>query len=62
MLRSVDEEELPKDLRRGDKRFVRRVVLVMSVVILGSAWAFSSFGRVEIGGCVARGFQDLTAE
>jgi len=33
----------------------------MSLVILGSVWAFSAFGRAEIGGCVAKGFHDLTA-
>jgi hypothetical protein len=60
MLQPVNDDELPKELRRGDMRFLRRVVLVMSVVILGSVWAFSSFGRAEIGGCVARGFDDLT--
>jgi hypothetical protein len=57
----VDDEDLPKELRRGDPRFLRRVVLVMSLVILGSVWAFSAFGRAEIGGCVAKGFHDLTA-
>ena len=55
-----DEIELPKELRRGDPRFLRRIILVMGVVILGSAWAFSMFGQAEIGGCVARGFEDLT--
>jgi hypothetical protein len=58
---AVDEDELPKELRRGDRRFLRRVILVMGVVMLGSVWAFSAFGRAEIGGCVARGFDDLTA-
>jgi hypothetical protein len=62
MIRLVDEQDLPKELRRGDKRFLRRVILVMGIVILGSAWAFSAFGRAEIGGCVARGFEDLTAD
>jgi hypothetical protein len=58
----VDYEDLPKELRRGDNRYLRRVILVMSVVIAGSIWAFSSFGRAEIGGCVARGFQTVTAD
>lgn len=58
----MDHEDLPKELRRGDPRFLRRVILVMSIVILGGIWGFSAFGRAEIGGCVAEGFQTLTAD
>lgn len=56
--RAVTEQE--QRIRRGDRRFVFRLVLVGAVALLLGAWVFLAMNQVEFGDCAARGFKMMT--
>ena len=56
-----EQDELAAGLKRRDGRFVWRLVMRLAIAILASIWLAGWLTRSEVGGCAARGFQDVTA-
>lgn len=56
-----EQDELAARLKRRDGRFVWRLLMLLAIAILASVWLAGWLTRSEVGGCAARGFQDLTA-
>jgi hypothetical protein len=53
-------DELEEGLRRRDKRFLVRVVLLVGIATLGGAWLMNRMASTDVGGCFARGFSTIT--
>lgn len=53
-----DEDE--RALRSRDGRFVIRLLLLLAIAGLAGVWVGARLTQDEVGGCAARGFQDVT--
>ncbi|MCA9529573.1 MAG: hypothetical protein KC543_05520 [Myxococcales bacterium] len=47
-------------MRRGDRRFVVRLVALLVAAVVGGLWAWAAMGRAGAGSCAARTFQTVT--
>jgi hypothetical protein len=54
-------DELEGPLRRRDHRFIVRLALTITVVLLAGVWGLLALDEANVGGCAARGFGVLTA-
>ena len=54
----VDEDEPP--IRRGDRGFLFRLIGAAGVVILLAVLVLGLLDRSRLGGCAARGFEQVT--
>ncbi len=53
-------DELETGLKRRDRRFILRLLMLLTITLLASVWLAGRLTQTEVGGCAARGFFDVT--
>jgi len=53
-------DELEEGLKRRDRRFILRLLMLLAITLLASVWLAGWLTQTEVGGCAARGFFDVT--